>query len=487
MPSLPYDLSSRASILTYAKRLEGMTFRDVILYYNISDKTPEDLVAIYGKPNRKGGLGNLLEDAYFGYPPNSDPHADFRQVGLELKATPYELTKKKELRAGERLVLTMVPHDKPVEPDLYNSHLWEKVRSILLVYYHRDRRNESPLDHRIGYVTIFTPPEEDMPIIEHDYAEIIGKIQSGNAHLLSEGDTLYLGACTKGSTAEKSTLPQFYGDHIPARRRAFCLKNSYMTQMLNSYIGKGIPFERVISDVESLRKDPFEEQILNKLHAFFGMTQQELKSCFSVSSTAKSLNEILLARMLGVRGKIAYTEEFQRAGIVPKTIRVQRNGSVKESMSFPAFDFIELRQETWEDSTLRNYLEPTKFLFIIFQENAYGKYIFDRAQFWNIPASDLDEVHRVWVRTVQTIRDGVQLIPTAYGVRNNLPKQSENPVAHVRPHTLLTYYVLEDGIERGSGTRANGSQLPDGRWMTRQSFWFNNTYIRKVISKKEGA
>jgi len=61
--------------------------------------------------------------------------------------------------------------------------------------------------------------------------------------------------------------------------------------------------------------------------------------------------------MLNVSGRIAYTEEFQKAGIIPKTIRVQYDGSIRESMSFPTFDFIELSNEgDWEESDLYNYL-----------------------------------------------------------------------------------------------------------------------------------
>ena len=71
-----------------------------------------------------------------------------------------------------------------------------------------------------------------------------------------------------------------------------------------------------------------------------------MKKHFSVESTAKNLNEVLLAKMLGVTGKIAYTDEFQKACIVPKTIRVQLNGKIKENMSFPTFDFIKLSKET---------------------------------------------------------------------------------------------------------------------------------------------
>lgn len=149
------------------------------------------------------------------------------------------------------------------------------------------------------------------------------------------------------------------------------------------------------------------------------MTQNELKLRLGVDSNAKSLNEILLARMLDVKGRIACTEEFQKAGIIPKTIRVQSNGKIKESMSFPTFDFIALsKEETWEESELYNYLAPTKFMFVIFQERGDGAYVFDRIMFWNIPNDDLEEVHRVWERTVQTIRRGVQLIQTPRGVSN---------------------------------------------------------------------
>lgn len=105
------------------------------------------------------------------------------------------------------------------------------------------------------------------------------------------------------------------------------------------------------------------------------MTQNELKLRLGVDSNAKSLNEILLARMLDAKGRIACTEEFQKAGIIPKTIRVQSNGKIKESMSFPTFDFIALsKEETWEESELYNYLAPTKFMFVIFQERGDGAY-----------------------------------------------------------------------------------------------------------------
>ena len=62
--------------------------------------------------------------------------------------------------------------------------------------------------------------EQDQPdllpyMVTSDYRKIVDKIIAGKAHELSESDTLYLGACTKGATAEKSLRPQYYGDHVP--------------------------------------------------------------------------------------------------------------------------------------------------------------------------------------------------------------------------------------------------------------------------------
>ena len=342
---------------------------------------------------------------------------------------------------------------------------WHKCNTMLLMSYeHLTDRSKG--DFRIDAAVLFSFPEEDLVIIEHDWETIMEKVRTGRAHELSEGDTLYLAACTKGANATSVRQQPF--SEILAKQRAYSLKSSYMTQILNKYIFGNVECPRIIKSVDVLHTKTFEEYIIDKVKPYYGMTQDELKARFGVESNAKSLNEILLARMLDVKGRIADTEEFQKAGIIPKTIRVQYNGKIKESMSFPTFNFIKLSQETsWEESELYNYLAPTKFMFVIFQERSDGGYAFERVMFWNIPNDDLEEVHRVWKRTVQTIRDGVKLVQEPSGIRNNLPKQAESRIAHVRPH----------------GRNASDKlPLPDGRMMTKQCFWLNNTYIAEQIA-----
>ena len=81
---------------------------------------------------------------------------------------------------------------------------------------------------------LFSFPEEDLIIIEQDWERIMGKVRSGLAHEISEGDTLYLAACTKGANA--ATVRQQPFSDISAKQRAYSLKSSYMTQILNRYI-----------------------------------------------------------------------------------------------------------------------------------------------------------------------------------------------------------------------------------------------------------
>lgn len=410
----------------------------------------------------KGAIGTVLEESWFGYQPNGEAAADFPEAGVELKATPYVRTPK-GIRAKERLVCNIINYMTEYDKTFQTSDFWHKCETMLIMSY--EHKYDVPKgDYTIDKAVLFSFPYEDLLIIEQDWEKIMGKVRAGQAHLLTEGDTLYLAACTKGASAA-SVRQQPFSD-ILAKQRAYSLKSSYMTRILNQYIFGNDEDEHIIKDWRLLRHVTFEEYVVDQLRPYHGMTQRKLKERFGVESTAKSLNAVLLSRMLGIEGDVANTQEFKNANIIPKTIRVQRNGKIKESMSFPTFRFTEIIKQTWEESDLREYLEPTKFMFVIFVENEDGEYEFDRVKFWNIPAEDLEEVQRVWEKTVAVISAGVELSFDGNCTRNNLPKQSESHVAHVRPHARDSHDTYP---------------LPDGREMPKQCFWFNRTYVEKII------
>lgn len=471
-----YDNSDPKSIEKYAKQLMGHTFNEVKEWdwpKKVSDSKVE-----YDSESNKGGLGTFLEEQYFGYKANASPLPDFPKAGVELKVSPYEETAKGKKRAGERLVLTMIPYDQAVEDDIFKSHLWAKCRRLLLIYYLREKQKDN-MDYRIDYATLFTPPKQDLDIIIRDYNTIIEKISAGKAHELSESDTMYLGACTKGSTAEKSQVSQFYAPNIKAKRRAFCFKQPYMTYVLNNYIIPGkSTFESIIKSEDELKDKSFEDIIESKILKYVGKTDKELCEFFGREYNNNKSQWINLAYlMLGIKSNKA--EEFEKANIVVKSICLEEDGSLVESSPLPNIQFKELvnKEKTWEDSDLYCYLDETKFFIVVWQKNKNARTL-KGCQMWNMPHSDLEGiVYKEWKTIKDTVDNGVILTKKGNRIVNNFPTKNKNGAIHIRPHAQRSFYVFEDGSTFGSGSISDTDDLPDGRRMTKQSFWLNNTYL----------
>lgn len=461
MFQLPYDKNSKDSIEKYASKLKGLSFKNIL--DNDPNLTNEDktiLYEYYNNPRSKGSLGNLIEEHYFFYKPNNNKNADFNETGIELKVTPYLINKRKKLRAKERLVLTMIDYMEDYKTDFESSHMYSKCSLMLLIFYlYQPEKNR--LDYLINYIKLFEFPENDLEIIKRDYYTIIEKIKQGKAHEISEGDTNYLGACTKGTNAG-SVRKQPFNEQV-AQQRAFCFKQSYMSYIFNKYIiNDTSTYEPVIKDTSILKKESLESYIINKLSKYYGKDVETLRLNFNINSTVsnKSFTYDLAKGMLEVlNDKI---EEFEKANIKVKAIRLKKNGMPDQHMSFPAFKYNEIIKETWEDSKLYETFSTTKYLFIIYQYTNENTLILKKAKFWNVPANDLNtEIKRVWEETVNRIKNNEY---------NNLPKTTESPILHVRPH--------------GTNNR-DVYPTPDGKSHKKQCFWFHMKYIKKQIESED--
>lgn len=465
-----YDESDPLSIEVYSQKLIGKTFADV--FYEANDNNTmlirEDTNYANNHENkkRKGGLGEIIEECFFHYKCNNDSRPDFDLAGVELKVTPYKINKNGSIAAKERLIITMIDYFSVVEETFEQSHVWSKAQLILLIYYLYQQEVKSRLEYRIGYAKLFSPPVADIKIIKHDFEIIVEKIKSGKAHELSEGDTMYLGAAPKAATSQNRRKQPFNDE--PAKPRAFAFKNSYMTYVLNNYIVPGKnTYEPIIkSDIA----DSFEDYVISKIKIYRDFTVEELCRKFKIEyeKRPKNLEAILAYRMLGIKGN--HAEEFEKANIVVKTIRIGKNTKIKESMSFPTFKFKELVEEDWENSTFGTYLSATKFLFVVYKFNDNDELRLKGCQFWNIPYSDFDiEVQKVWKQTQQVLLNGLQITRKNGKNCNNLPNASENPVCHVRPHAKNSNDTYE---------------LPDGRQYPKQCFWLNNSYILGQLNRE---
>ena len=475
------DLTDKASILAYAKLLEGHSFQEILDLGIIpeGDYTIRD----YSGNKSKGKYGNIIEERYFGYRQNSKREQDFRQAGLELKVSCIDVLKGGKVSVGERLVLTMIAYNEPAPELLEDSHAWEKGHNILLVYYIRQKKAPAS-DQYINDVLIFSPPAKDIPIIRQDYGIIRNLIVAGMAEKLSESLTSYLSACTKGSGKGAVKEQKLYAPGKTAKARAWSYKRSYMDYIYKTFILGEAEEESIIKEPALLEERSFDDIIISKLSPFFGMTDRRICERFGIEFTGdKRQWAAITYRMLGVTSNKA--EEFTKANIQVKTVRVESNGDIRESMSFPHFRFKDIVNETWEESELRSIFEETRFLFVVFEKTSDGC-VLKGAMFWSMPEDDLDgPLQECWERTVSTINAGVvfNLKTLSNGtvvVENNLPKKTDNPISHVRPHTSLSAYKLDNGYTVGN-LEAHGDELPDGQWMTKQCFWLNNTYVKEII------
>ncbi|WP_370751182.1 Sau3AI family type II restriction endonuclease [Eubacterium sp.] len=461
-----YDETNPKSIEDYSQKLIGLSFEDVIKMDTDSIISEDlDTYAIsHEDKKRKGGLGELIEECFFHYECNSDSQPDFDKAGCELKVTPYKQNKNGSYSAKERLVITMINYMDVVNETFETSHLWNKSKLILLIYY-LWQPNVDRLQYKINYSKLFTPPEQDIKIIRNDFNIILNKIKKGLAHELSGSDTMYLEACPKASNSSVRRIQPF--SDIPAKPRAFAFKNSYMTYVLNNFIipGKNT-YEPIVSETS---EKSFEEYVIDKVSKYKDYSEKELCDLFNIdlNKRPKNLGAMLAYRILGIKGNKA--EEFEKAGIVVKTIRIENNNKIKENMSFPTFKFKKLIEETWEDSTFCNYLANTKFFFIVYKYDENNVLRLKGCQFWNIPYNDLNgNVKDVWEETVRVLKEGLIIKEVNGRLTNNFPKASNNPISHVRPHAK---------------DKNDTYELPDGSSYPKQCFWLNNSYILSQLNK----
>lgn len=390
-------------------------------------------------------------------------------AGIELKVTPYKKLKNGKLSAKERLVFNIINFEKEYKNKFRDSHFWFKNNKIQLLWYLWEPKKDKK-DYKITHEKLLELAlNEDLNQIEKDWNTIINKIKEGKAHEISEADTMYLGACPKG-TNSKSIRKQPFND-IPAKQRAFCFKTTYMTQLVRKFIGNCSDVEKVLKNTQCL----FEEYVNNVINKYKGKSQKELMEELNINSKAKNINSLLINKMFGVKSNLANTEEFQKANIIPKTIRIEENGRIKESISFPAFKYTDIIKQDWETSDLREELETTKYMFFVFKK-INKEYIFKGIKLWNMPELDIEtSVMKMWKETYNTIKNGNIVKSITNGKRKtNFVGLSDNKVCHVRPHGKDANDVYPLPVK---------DKLTGADNYTKHCFWINNAYIKKVLEE----
>jgi DNA mismatch repair endonuclease MutH len=433
------DLTSPQSILKHAARLSGKTLAEVV------ELLPDD-----SNSRNKGNLGSMVERHHYNFTPGNSAHQpDFPEAGVELKTTGVVRNRDGNYRAKERLVLTMINYMDIVAETWEQSSLMQKCRLMLILFYLYDK--STPVHHRRFVLNpiLFTFPESDIAVIRRDWETIRQKVLDGKAHELSEGDTYYLGACRKGSGGTQESLRKQPFSHIPAKSRAFCLKPSYVNQIISG--------QTTATTLPITHATTIETAADRVLRPYIGKTVTEIAKQLGIHKQGKNdkgFYRNLAVRMLGGSGRTI--PELEKASVELKTIRVNQAWQPAEAMSFPGFKYLEIINEQWENSSFCTKIEQ-KFLLVVFRTNENGELVFATARFWNMPFPDRQEARRVWQETKRRIS-----IDAA-----NLPKSSDSHVAHVRPKARNAQDTLP---------------TPQGTMLVKKCFWLNREYIANIIA-----
>ncbi len=457
-----YD--TKEQVLMQANTILHKTLREVVPIDELKNLISK--IQSYGT-NRKGFLGELIEFYIFGKTPNGISEADFSLAGVELKTSPLKTHSEKEFISKERLVFSMIDYDKVVNEKWESSSFLHKNKLVLLMFY-LWIKDQSIIDYEFKFIYLLNLFEsissEDIFQIQKDWEYIVEKIKRGEAHLLSEADTYYLGACTKAKNS--FVVRDQPMNHVPAKPRAFSLKQQYLNYLIQkNLLHKNVDTTSIFN--KRRRIETIENMMNETFKSFIGKTDNQIIISLGIvlSKKSKAYKRYLTNKMLGTdSGKV---EELMKANVTLKVITLESTGSLTESVSFPAFDYKDLINQSWYDEkneTMADFheqLETKKFLFIIFQKIKNSDEIYlKKIKFWNFPAIDLVEAERIWQKTVKCINEGKY---------TDLPKLKDRNIVHIRPHALNALDTIE---------------TPQGTQEIKRSFWLNAKYIQKAIEKE---
>lgn len=364
----------------------------------------------------------------------------------------------------------MINYETDYLYEFENSPLMKKSQQMLIVFYLHEEDTD-PLDFKILKVEKFTIPPEDLPTIREDYYTIIDKIKQGKAHQISESDTTYLAACTKGAGKGKDLRKQPFSKEL-AKQRAFSFKQKYMTVYFNNIYGKQSAEKLNIPGNMSLSA-----YIHNILSPFIGMTTKEIEKKIGYNpskniSEDKAYLQRLVSKIFGIKGtNLDKIEQFQKGNIKFKTIRIRQKKSDNQDMSWPNIDFHEIKDVDFEDSSWHEWFAETKYLFVVFQDTNEGT-ILRKHLLWNAPSEMLEALetlynHIKWQLQNNDIQIDIEINSKGQEVwKNNLPGKGFVPYFQIRPKG-----------NKGS----EFTTLPDGRKFKKQCLFLNKENLHSLL------
>ena len=179
-------------------------------------------------------------------------------------------------------------------------------------------------------------------------------------------------------------------------------------------------------------------------------------------SDAKSYSAAVVRRIFGAKDFRTRIVEFEEMGLTPRITRVRDDLMPYEALSFPAFRYRPLLEETWEDSDLLARIEymllvpvhgPTK-------TTPQKDCTLGTPVFWRPSAEELDLIRREWEIYRVEIREKRA---------DRLTPASRTTAIHVRPHAR---------------DARDTDDAPGIGPLVKKSFWLNQPFVRDILRRE---
>lgn len=462
-----YKQANIRDILDRADKLIGMTIQELISSENSNFspwKSQNELREVTKFNRGTGSVGSAVEELVFGMETDNKQEADFSRAKVELKTTGLKKLHQTsrtgrgsegDLVAKERLTLGMIDYMLVVNESWASSSVVKKCSALLILFYLYEKDFHS-FDLMFKGRTFISDFLKDLPPqfvtqIEADWSKIVSKIKSGQAHNLSSADTSYLEASRKGSSSSGDRRQPFSRKKAPSR--AFSLKAEFVDQLFR------MSDEKFVYESPVRPEQTIESFVDEKLSRIIGMTGEEIahKQGGVFNEKNKMRWRQLVEKQLAENKKFSQLRELQMSFTELRVLNFEHNLRLHESISFPAFDYFEIAETQWEDSSFYELLSSKRFLFAYFQkerreksDNIVARFI--GWQFWSFPNHMFDEARDVYEETQRRIIDG----------KYDFPKISDSNYCHVRPHAKNANDLVD---------------APDGSRRKKYSFWLNAKFI----------
>ncbi len=374
---------------------------------------------LQGNNNDKGRLGKVVETGFYGYDINSRPEADFSKLSIELKVSGFRILKDGSWSAKERISLSMINYKNIIHEEYEFSKLVSKNKKLLIIWYEYID-GVSYEDFVIRDFQLYDM-SADEAIIRNDFYIIKQKVVDGLAHELSEGDTVILGAATKGQKGQTAKQPNC---DILASTRAYSLKNSFFRGVLRDHVeGRmrvNIPLDTVTP----------EEYVWNQLKPYKGMSQLDILARFEKPDPTKkvpySISKMVSNRVIGTDNELSKKHEvFNKSTFLVKNIPILEDNSPIEKATFSTLQHADF-STTWEDSDWKTFFEEVTFIYIgylgkVDGENLdNGERLLDRVYKVTFTPDEVEEFGKTYNMIKETLETkDISKLPTATLNREN--------------------------------------------------------------------